>query len=336
MTTTPDLSDRLRIMLRGGRTRRTESVPAASDWNDPTTRFVRTTASRPRMRLAWAFMWLVVVWTTLLLLLVDPTHSFSLVAPPSRRAARQHRRRHDGLPVSDASLRLDSGSIRTRRTTATTTALWAAAASSSLKPAALPLMDSGKALARSGELLIDATSALNIYGGGLSAAGAQIRNAGDCVAQAAASCRFKTGNELVCDELREAAECLKEASDKVQLAIQEAQVDDMLELVALLEAAMPPVRLCSRSLEAAGAAILQGRAVAAVGQSLVTAGESLHVVANLVSQIAPNDASSLTAQESGQRMRVSADKMVQAGNELLPGVSNTSSAGKGWLKGNRK
>ena len=96
MTTTPDLSDRLRIMLRGGRTRRTESVPAASDWNDPTTLFVRTTASRPRMRLAWAFMWLVVVWTTLLLLLVDPTHSFSLVGPPSRRAARQHRHRHDG------------------------------------------------------------------------------------------------------------------------------------------------------------------------------------------------------------------------------------------------
>ena len=100
----------------------------------------------------------------------------------------------------------------------------------SLKPAAIPLMDSGKsyiytdrvsfisylratpsypkflagkALARSGELLIDLTTALDIYGGSLSATGANIRNCGDCLAQAAASCRFKTAAELVTDELRE-------------------------------------------------------------------------------------------------------------------------------------
>ena len=42
-----------------------------------------------------------------------------------------------------------------------------------------------------------------MYGGSLSAAGASIRNCGDCVAQAAASCRFKTAAELVIDELRE-------------------------------------------------------------------------------------------------------------------------------------
>lgn len=42
----------------------------------------------------------------------------------------------------------------------------------SLKPAAMPLMDAGKAIARSGELLIDVTEQeLDIYGGGLSAAG---------------------------------------------------------------------------------------------------------------------------------------------------------------------
>jgi hypothetical protein len=96
----------------------------------------------------------------------------------------------------------------------------------SLKPAALPLMDAGKALARSGELLIEMTSALDLYGGALSAAGAQIRNAGDCVAQAAASCRFKTANELVCDELREAATCLKEATEKLKLAVEEAVADE--------------------------------------------------------------------------------------------------------------
>ena len=87
-------------------------------------------------------------------------------------------------------------------------------------------MDAGKALARSGELLVELTSTLGLYGGALSAAGAQIRNSGDCVAQAAASCRFKTGIELVCDELREGATCLAEATGKLRQAVQEAQVDD--------------------------------------------------------------------------------------------------------------
>lgn len=104
----------------------------------------------------------------------------------------------------------------------------------SLKPAAVPLMDSGKALARSGELLIDLTSSLNIYGGGLSAAGAQIRNSGDCVAQAAASCRFKTAAELVCDELREGATCLLEATEKLKLAVDEAYTDDDPRLAAAM------------------------------------------------------------------------------------------------------
>lgn len=35
----------------------------------------------------------------------------------------------------------------------------------SLKPAAEPLMNSGKALARAGELLIDLTTDLDVYGG---------------------------------------------------------------------------------------------------------------------------------------------------------------------------
>jgi hypothetical protein len=126
----------------------------------------------------------------------------------------------------------------------------------SLKPAATSLMDSGKALARSGEFLIDLTQDLDLYGGtycmiaefstscflnlilsrncmsliegGLSAAGAQIRNAGDSVAQAAASCRFKTGSELVTDELREAATCLIEACSKLKTAVEEARQDNLL------------------------------------------------------------------------------------------------------------
>lgn len=87
------------------------------------------------------------------------------------------------------------------------------------------MMDSGKALARSGELLVDLTTELGLYGGALSAAGAQIRNAGDSIAQAAASCRFKTAAELVCDELREGATCLGEASGKMRQAVEEAEQD---------------------------------------------------------------------------------------------------------------
>jgi hypothetical protein len=101
----------------------------------------------------------------------------------------------------------------------------------SLKPAALPLMDSGKALARSGELLIDVTTDLDIYGGALSAVGAHIRNCGDSIAQAAASCRFKTAAELVSDELREGATCLLEASNKFDLAVKEANEDRQLAMI---------------------------------------------------------------------------------------------------------
>ena len=68
----------------------------------------------------------------------------------------------------------------------------------------------------------------------MSAAGAQIRNAGDSVAQAAASCRFKTGSELVTDELREAATCLEEACSKLQAGVEEAKEDDMNELATLI------------------------------------------------------------------------------------------------------
>jgi hypothetical protein len=101
----------------------------------------------------------------------------------------------------------------------------------SLKPAAIPLMDSGQELARCGELIIEFTEKTGRYGGSLSAAGAQIRNAGDCLAQAAASCRFKTGVELVTDELRESATCLLESTVKLQTAKIEEEDGDICSLI---------------------------------------------------------------------------------------------------------
>lgn len=96
---------------------------------------------------------------------------------------------------------------------------------SSLKPAALLLMNAGKALAQSGERIIDYTTKRDLYGGAMSAAGAQIRNAGDTVALAAAAMRHKTATELVFDELRESATCLDEASRQLVRAVQEAEQD---------------------------------------------------------------------------------------------------------------
>ena len=83
-------------------------------------------------------------------------------------------------------------------------------------------------------MLIDTTEKLDLYGGALSAAGALIRNSGDNIAQAAASCRFKTGTELVCDELRQAATSLTESAEKLQLAVEEAETDNDTKLSAAL------------------------------------------------------------------------------------------------------
>jgi len=103
-----------------------------------------------------------------------------------------------------------------------------------LKPAAMPLMDAGKAFARSGEFVVDLCSQMDLYGGALSQAGASIRNSGDSIAQAAASCRFKTGLELVCDEFRESGTCLIEATLKLKQAVKEAKIDENDELARLL------------------------------------------------------------------------------------------------------
>ena len=63
---------------------------------------------------------------------------------------------------------------------------------------------------------------------------ALIQSSGDCIAQAAASARFKTGLELVCDKLRESATCLTEAAVKLKLAVKESAADKNNELSGLV------------------------------------------------------------------------------------------------------
>ena len=202
-------------------------------------------------------------------------------------------------------------------------------AAASLKPAAIPLLDSGKALARSGELLIDATSRLDIYGGGLSAAGANIRNAGDCVAQAAASCRFKTASELVCDELRESATCLLEGVNKLNKAVDDAEVDEDWEFAAKIKEIIPCIEASGRQLEAAGAGILQRERVDIIGESLFQAGINIGELANGIANLSPD---LFETKESCNRMLYCAEKMREAGNNLK-GVQPEKKKGKSWLKG---
>mmetsp|Transcript_5120 Transcript_5120/g.9402 ORF Transcript_5120/g.9402 Transcript_5120/m.9402 type:complete len:235 (+) Transcript_5120:90-794(+) len=194
----------------------------------------------------------------------------------------------------------------------------------SLKPAAIPLMDAGKALARSGELLVDSTNKepLNNYGGGLSAAGAMIRNAGDCIAQAAASCRFKTGTELVTDELREAATCLEEATSKLRLAVEEANADEDEKLALTIESAVTPARNAHFALEAAGAGIMQRLPLSEIGGKLVECGDNFELLSQRLEPIAP---------ECSGRMVFGSEKMKEAGNNLA-GVQKEKPKGKAWLK----
>ena len=224
------------------------------------------------------------------------------------------------------------------RSSCTRTPLWY-----SLKPAASPLLDSGKALARSGELLIDATSSLDLYGGALSSTGANLRNAGDCVAQAAASCRFKTGAELVSDELREAATCILEGSKKLlPRAIEEAKVDSDETMASLLEATIKPMKETGEALEAAGAYIMQPGATAQqIGQQFVTGGKSMQSLSELLLELPSSTMNSKKNDSNNtgelvrlccQRMQYAALKMIEAGNNLQ-GIAKETPKGKAWIKG---
>lgn len=214
-----------------------------------------------------------------------------------------------------------------QRGTKTSTRLYAG----SLKPAATSLMDSGKAFARSGEFLIDVTSNIDMYGGALSAVGALIRNSGDCIAQAAASCRFKTAMELVCDELREAANCLDEATSKLDLAVKEAKADEKENLAELIEDSIPIMGDMAVALEAAGSAILQRKTEKEVGENLLKCSEYMGSFSALVRSYAPELQES---SDAGQRMAFASDCMRTAASKLIEDPQTSKKPkGKSWIKG---
>jgi hypothetical protein len=163
--------------------------------------------------------------------MASTTHAFSSIHIQAFYSAKKTLQLQHATSSSTSFHRFQPIQQQRLSSTFITTRFWTMTA---LKPAAGPLMDSGKAFARSGEFLIDWTKTWNTYGGALSQTGALIRNAGDCIAQAAASARFKTGWELVCDELREAATCLAEATLKLRMAIQESKLDNDDQMATML------------------------------------------------------------------------------------------------------
>ena len=213
----------------------------------------------------------------------------------------------------------------------------------SLKPAAIPLMEAGKALARSGELLIDytSTSEYNLYAGGLSNTGASIRNAGDCVAQAGASMRFKTAGELVCDELRESATCISEGNnEKLPKGVDDANVDGYSVLAGNIENLIPSMECVGVQLEMAGERIMKMDSVANIGSCLVESGDGLTRLAMGIQKLGEefdagvqeNQKSIDSVKSSSNRMLFAAEKMKEAGNNLK-GVEKPKKKGKAWLKG---
>jgi len=184
-------------------------------------------------------------------------------------------------------------------------------------------------------LLIDLTKALDLYGGALSAAGAQIRNAGDSLAQAAASCRFKTGREIVIDELREAATCLSEATDKVQLAVEEAAADQDPVLEALLSNLVEPTRVSSTKLEESGMRIMMRDTLVAVGGSMVEASGGFESMAACIQRLSEESASqNADGLLSAQRLTFASERLAQAGMELKGDMDKSkNNQGRAFLKG---
>lgn len=272
---------------------------------------------------------------------ISPTAAITTTQHTHPSPHRQH------LLTSSATL--DAARRRASRT------MLFAAKSANLRPAASNLMEAGKQLAVAGEQLIQWSDLASLYGGGISAAGAQIRNAGDSVAQAAASCRFQTGQELVCDELRTAADCLLEASNKLGLGAEEADVDGQHDLQTILQACVPLVQQTSESLEKAGAGIMQNQPIPDIARCLKDAGQCLLKMSTTVGQLESvatrkagkagkattsgdndkNKEAGAVAGDAALRMLLAGEKMIEAARSLVPRVASpdAKAVGKRWIKG---
>lgn len=83
------------------------------------------------------------------------------------------------------------------------------------------------------------------------------------------------------------------------------------------------------NLEAAGAAIMRRSTGSEIGGYLIICGKQLEISSNQILQLSTDGSN---GQISSQRMAYAAQKMMEAGTELI-GTPKQKPTGKGWLKG---
>jgi hypothetical protein len=83
------------------------------------------------------------------------------------------------------------------------------------------------------------------------------------------------------------------------------------------------------TLEATGRMIMMRTSLAEIGGSMAACGSQLEQLSAAILELSPEESN---GQLSSQRMAYAAEKMTEAGNELM-GTPKTKPKGKGWLKG---
>lgn len=121
-----------------------------------------------------------------------------------------------------------------------------------------------------------------------------------------------------------------EGVDQLKKAVDDAEVDKEMVLKEQIEAMVPFMLESGNSLEAAGAGIMKRERIVEIGEKFVLAAGSLEALALGIQKIGAGDLEETKI--SGQRMLYAAEKMKEAGNNLM-GIAPEKKKGKGWLKG---
>lgn len=135
--------------------------------------------------------------------------------------------------------------------------------------------------------------------------------------------------ELVIDELREGADCLREGREKLDRAVEESGVDGDVRLMERIGGMIRPMGDVAMYLEKSGKSILDREGVEVTGRYLVLAGEALEMLALAIKEIDVNSQDCIT---SSERMVYASQQMILAGEELKGGDEKKVVKGKGWLK----
>jgi hypothetical protein len=100
-------------------------------------------------------------------------------------------------------------------------------------------------------------------------------------------------------------------------------------VVVVIEPAVNFIGHCHVKLEAAGAGIMQRSPLAEIGGNLIACGDNLELLSGVMREIAPDVKE---AEISSQRMAFGAERMKEAGNNLV-GIQKEKPKEKAWLKG---